>query len=371
MKIILRFNLLLFLFIITANQLLAQNTKKFTHSIDAELHFNDYIHKAGQEASVKNDLDLHKAAFKAGYSINKHWSVGSKVVVEHAFDQEHDGGDIYLTNLYAKYKFSKKLNIQAGLINVPLCGGKSSTYGTVEVSPVEKYMSYAWRELGVSVSGTPSKKVSYKAMVSTGLNPEELNSKTVIYDARNADLGSSLQNFAIGSQFKFTPNYHWTFGTALFYSGLSNSGEQNVDLSGADYRLAEFYTQYAIGKFESRVVGVYSTISESEKINEVFHSKVGSAQYGTLVEVGYDFSDFFPLKIEESSVKGFLRAESYDAHYRTEGISDKKKYEHTDYSIGLVYQPVKFIEFKADYIFQQSGDRLTKQLFNLSVGYQF
>lgn len=363
-------SLIVLLMLITQSAF-AQYEKKFSYSAEAELHYNDVVQKAGQNSVDAGKFDLHKAAFKAGYSINKHWSVGSKMVVEHAFDQEYDGGDIYLTNFYAKYKFSKKLNIQAGLINVPLCGGKSSTYGTVEVSPVEKYMSYAWRELGVSVSGSPSKKVSYKAMVSTGLNPAELNSKTVIYNARNADLGSSLQNVAIGSQFKFTPNYHWTFGTALFYSGLSNSSEQNVDLSGADYRLAEFYTQYAIGKFVSRVVGVYSTISESEKINEVFHSKVGSAQYGTLVEVGYDFSDFFPLKIEESSVKGFLRAESYDAHYRTEGISDKKKYEHTDYSIGLVYQPVKALEFKADYIMLKTGDEAFQQLFDFSLGYHF
>ncbi len=371
MKILRCSNSLVLLLVLITQTAQAQYEKKLSYHAEAELHYNDVVQKTGKGNVDAGKFDLHKAAFKAGYTINKHWSVGSKVVVEHAFDQEHNGGDIYLTNFYAKYKFSKKLNIQAGLINVPLCGGKSSTYGTVEVSPVEKYMSYAWRELGVSVSGSPSKKVSYKATVSTGLNPAELNSKTVIYNARNADLGTSLKNLAIGSQFKFSMNYHWTFGTAFFYSALSNSSLENVDLAGADYRMAEFYTQYTVAKFESRVVGVYSTISESDKINEAFHSKVGSAQYGTLVEVGYDFSDFFPLKMEDSSVKGFLRAESYDAHYRTVEISDKKKYEHTDYSIGIVYQPVKALEFKADYVMLKTGDEAFQQLFDFSLGYRF
>lgn len=368
---ILRYGVSFLLLLLISNSVFAQEQKKLTYAFEAELHYNDALQRADQNSSNFGKLDLHKASFKTGYSFNKKWSIGSKVIVEHAFDKKYEGGDVYFTNFYAKYKINKKFNIQAGLISVPLCGGKSSTYGTVEVSPVEKYMSIAWREVGVSFSGTPSKQVSYKAMVSTGLNPAELNSKTVVYNARNADLGSSLNNIGAGGHLKIKPNYEWTIGTAFFYSGLSNSDQTEVDLSGADYRIAEFYTQYAFGKFESRIVGVYSSIRESDKINEAFHSKIGSAQYGTLLEFGYDLSDLFPINIEESSVKGFARVESYDAHFRTDGTSDKRYYEHTDYSLGIVYQPVKALEVKADYVLLKTGDNALQQLFDFSLGYHF
>lgn len=120
------------------------------------------------------------------------------------------------------------------------------------------------------------------------MNPAELQSKSVIYGARNARFYDSTQNFATGLQLKYEPLFNVTVGTSFLYSTLGNSKVYGVDLSGANYRIAEAFAIYTNGHFETRVVGVYSSVAESEKINEVFKNKIGSAQFGTLLEVSHE-----------------------------------------------------------------------------------
>ncbi|MBO6793851.1 MAG: hypothetical protein JJ895_08075 [Balneolaceae bacterium] len=319
--------------------------------------------------SETDQIDFHKLALKSGYKISDSWSLATKVVVEHAFDQQYNGGDLFFSDAYVKFKHSKKLTLSFGLQSVPIEAAKPGSYGTVEISPVEKYLSHAWRELGVKASGDLNKKLSYQFMVGTGLHAAEIGAKSVIYDARNSSLSSSIQNVAFGGKVVVKPNYSWEFGSSYYFSGLSKSNDTDADLTGANYQFGELFTRFAQGNIESRVVGVYSTIANAEKVNNAFHNKVGSAQYGLLLELGYNFSDQFNIKRDDSHLKGFFRTEFYDPYYRMSGFADKKKYEHIDYSIGVVYQPLKSIEFKADYVIMRSGSAVNEHHFDVSIGF--
>jgi|GEM_PF-6053140 len=370
MKILVNYVAVLLLLVSFSVEASAQFAKNFTYGASGEIHYNDVVRDENGPAAA-GEVDFHKATFKAGYKIDKHWSVASKLKIEHAFDSKYNGGDVYVDNLYLKYKASKAFNVQAGIISVPISGGKSKVYGTVELSPVEKYMSFAWREAGIGFSGEFKNSLSYRATFTTGLNPAELQSKSVIYGARNARFYDSTQNFATGLQLKYEPLFNVTVGTSFLYSTLGNSKVYGVDLSGANYRIAEAFAIYTNGHFETRVVGVYSSVAESEKINEVFKNKIGSAQFGTLLEVSHDFTRFFNFKSPDAHLKGFLRTEVYDSHYRTSGIADNSKYEHTDYSLGIVYQPISVIEFKADYQILRAGGYASHHMFDFSIGYNF
>ena len=105
------------------------NKEKFSYSIDGEIHYNDIVQDANN-SNVRGELDFHKLAMKSNYYISDHLSLTGKIIVEHSFDSEYGGGDVFLHNLYAKFKHSKKLAIQVGIISVPISGGKNGIYGS-------------------------------------------------------------------------------------------------------------------------------------------------------------------------------------------------------------------------------------------------
>ncbi|MCG8372620.1 MAG: hypothetical protein MI700_03765 [Balneolales bacterium] len=343
---------------------------KLTYGSHGEIHFNDEVqHQNGPDGV--GEFDFHKLAFFANYAIDKHWSITSKVKVEHALDSKYNWGDMWLDNLYLKYKHNEKIAVQVGMISVPLTGGKSKVYGTVELSPVEKYLAYSWREAGVAISGKFDSKLSYKATLTTGLNPAELQGKSGIFGARNYGFFSSTSNAAAGFQLKYAPLSNVYVGSSFLYSGLENSSDYEGDLSGASYRVSEVFFSYKYEKFGIRTVGVYSTVAESDKINEAFHNKIGSVQAGGLVEFSYDFSKILNIKDSERHFTAFLRGEMYDTHFKTNGITDDKKHEHIDYSLGLVYKPFAFLELKTDYQITRIDGHANNQVLNMSLGYNF
>lgn len=348
----------------------SQVAKNFSYSIYGEVHYNDIVQDA-QGPATKGELDFHKAFFKAGYKFSKNISVTTRLRVEHLFDEHYNNGDAFIDQAYLSYKLSPEFNIKAGVIPVLLNAGKSKPYGTVETSPVEKYLAFTWREAGVEFNGTFENSFSYKVAFTTGLDASEIQAKSGIFSARNSEFTSSLSNLAAGVQFKYKPIYGMTVGTSALWSGLENGDGYGESLKGADYKVAEGFVSYKYHDITTRVVGVYSTISEVEKINAVVGNKIGSSQYGLLGEIGYDFHELFSLTKYEEHFLVFVRAASYDTKFRTSGITDDPDYERYEYSLGLVYKPVKFLELKADYqLLRSRGDRDLQQ-FDISLGYKF
>ena len=336
--------------------------EKFTYKIIGEIHYNDVVQDK-DDVNLKGEFDFYKFAVKTGFNFNKKFSVTSKVVAEHTFDPDYNYGDVYL-----RYKQSKKFSVQAGVLTVPNSGGNVGVYGSVVLSPIEKYMSYAWREAGIGVSGK-IKKINYKATLTTGLDPYELDSKKVIYKARNHDFFNSLNNVATGIQLYYGDYSSTRVGFSAIYSGLENSGETNTTFEGAYYTFAEIFGSHNFGNLGTRFVGTYSSVNNSEKINKEFYNKVGSEQAGGLVEFTYELSSL--LKKQSQRMFVMFRSEYYDSHYRTEGTSDNPKYEHYDYTLGFVFMPIKNLEFKVDYQIQRFSDKYSSQIFDVGIGFQF
>lgn len=353
-----------------ASSVQAQWTDHLTIGLDAELHFNDQVRSTTAPAA-KGEFDFHLITLKSAYKIDKHWSVNAKVKAEHAFDRHYNGGDVYVDNAYVKYKKSEALSIKAGIISLPVNSGKAKNYGSVELSPVEKYVAYAWREAGVGLSGQVAKKWTYQATLTTGLNPSEMYVKDGIYNARLSPFSNSLENVATALQVEFKASNALKLGASVLYSDLSHSSDTDLDLSGADYTLLESYYEVHVGKWTHRSTAKYSMVSESEKINDAFHHKIGSAQYGVLTELNYDFSDLVQSNNRESHLFAILRAEAFDTQFRTAGIDDNSKYEHGFYTLGLVYSPIKAFSFKVDYQFCETNRHADYQMFDLGIGYHF
>ena len=342
--------------------------EKFSYKVVGEIHYNDVILNE-EDKNLKGEFDFYKLAVKSGYKINKKLSLSSKIIVEHTLNPDYNYGDVYISDLYLKYKVSKKIAFESGIITVPISGGNVGVYGSVVLSPIEKYLSYSWREAGIGFTGKLINNFNYRATITTGLDPCELDGKKVIYKARNHHFYSSLNNFATGLQVYYEDYKNIRFGFSALYSGLENSSESNTTYKGAYYAFTEIFGSYKFGNFGTRLVGTYSKINKIDKINKEFYNKVGSDQVGGLLEFTYELSKL--LSSPSQRIIVMLRSEYYDSHYKTKGVVDNKKYEHYDYTLGIVYMPIKNLEFKADYQIQRFSDNYSSQIFDLAIGFYF
>ncbi|SMO67374.1 hypothetical protein [Gracilimonas mengyeensis] len=339
---------------------------KFSYNILTELHYNDAVD--GKYGLIEQgELDFHELHFKAGYKVNKHLKIKTALEVEHVFDSQYDGGDAFFKQAYLDYHKTQKVGFKAGLVSLPVTASHSKMYAGVELAPVEKYLSYAWRELGILMYGDLSGKLSYQASVTTGLEASEISSKYGIYYARNSRLFSSINNIAAAGQLQYKLNNHLTLGTSVLYSGLESNQEYGSELKGASYTMFEGFASYKTGAVTTRIVGVYSAIAETEKINYALHEHIGSAQYGVLAELSYDFLYNAQVGKQGKHLIAYGRMEAYDTQYRTEGFEDEPKYQRQEYTLGLLYQPFKRIEIKTDYQWLRSADKSGHAQFNIGL----
>lgn len=352
------------------DQYVDQHTEKFTYNVLAELHYNDAVYDKNGP-SGQGELDFHELHFKAGYKINKHLKFKTALEIEHVFDSHYNRGDAFFKQAYLDYHKTPKIGFKAGLVNLPVTGSKSKIYTGVEIAPVEKYLSYAWRELGVVVYGDLTADLSYQASLTTGLEATEISSKSGIYSARNNHLFSSVSNLAAAAQLKYKLNQNLTIGSSALFSGLQSKQEYGSELKGAGYTLLEGFVTYKTGGVTTRVVSVYSTIAESDKINHTLHKHIGSSQYGSLVEVTYDFLYAPHHRAQGKHLIAYGRAEAYDTQLTTTGFDADPKYERYEYTLGVLYKPFKQIEFKADYQLLRSAGKKNLGQINIAIGYSF
>ncbi|MFP8488674.1 hypothetical protein ACKGJO_06180 [Gracilimonas sp. Q87] len=347
-----------------------QYENKFSYNVLSELHYNNVVYDKNGSTEV-GKFDLHELHFKAGYKVNKYLKFKTALEIEHAFDSYYNGGDVFFKQAYFDYHKSDRVGLKVGLVNLPVTGSKSKIYSGVEIAPVEKYLSYAWRELGVVAYGDLTSKLSYQTSLTTGLEATEISSKSGIYSARNNSLLSSINNLAAAAQVKYKLNYNFTLGTSALFSGLQSNQEFGGSLEGAAYTLMEGFAAYKSGAITSRLVGVYSTIQESDKINQILGKHIGSSQYGSLIEVTYNFL-YDPNT--GSKTKHFIvysRVEAYNTQLTTIGFEADPKYERFEYTLGVLYKPFKQIEFKTDYQWLNSSGKKNLGQLNLAVAYSF
>lgn len=348
------------------DEVVEKQEEKFTYSVAAALHYNDVVYD--QNSPIKTGkLDFHELHLKAGYKLNKQLKIKSAFEIEHAFNSYYDGGDMYFKQVYIDYHKTAKIGVKAGLVTLPISGSKSKIYTGVEIASNDKYLTYAWRELGFLMYGNLTSKLSYQAGITTGLEASEISSKYGIYSARNNDLFSSVNTLASAVQLKYKMDQNLTLGTSVLISGLQNKKEYGDKLKGASYTLLEGFAKYKLSAFTTRLVGVYSTIKEADKINQSLHKHIGSSQYGSLAEVTYDF--LYDTKKRNLIV--YSRAEVYDTQFSTTGFEADPKYKRNEFTLGVLYKPFKQIEFKADYQWLQSGGKKNIGQLNIALGYMF
>ncbi len=384
--------LLLSIFIITQ----AQNTAEIlTSSKDGitiggygEVHYNQAINS---EIRKNGSLDVHRMILFLGYNFSNKTQFISEIEFEHV-------SEVYVEQAYMQHRLNKYVNIQAGLMLVPMgiinLYHEPTTFNGVERPIIDsKIAPTTWREVGIGLQGNIiDASLKYQLYLMNGLSGYNGTSGTfsgskTLRSGRqkgaesyisSPNLAGRIQYYGIGNLNLGLSGYFGKSQSKL-YDGLDRTNlalEQRADSSVVGISMIGLDYSYSKKGFESRAQLYYTAISNTDQYNQFTGSSskpndLGNQMYGYYVELGYDV-----LRLVDNSKFGlvpFVRYQSYDTHFGTDAnIAKNPQYAAQSFTSGLTLKLSQGAVVKTDLdFFKTEADSKATLTFNAGIGVMF
>lgn len=318
-----------------------------------ELHYN----KTSLEDQTSNVLDFHRFVLFYGHQWNEKWSFKAEVEIEHNFVADGEG-ELELEQAFVDYHYSNWFGFQAGVL-LPSVGLLNESHEPPLFFGVERpdynkaIIPTTWFGNGISLYGNYY-DFDYKLTIMEGLNADKINSKNAIRSARQKGFKSDADDLLYNARIDYLGINGLKVGVSFTYNNATGDSINNA------VSLMEGHLKYS--KNNLHLVGEYGNISYGEGDLET--------SSGYYVDLGYNVGDLLNCK---SQVIPFVRYSNYNTASSTfQGGDTEKKYNKTQWMVGLNVLPISEVVFKIDY--SEVEVDLTKQktkLFNIGVGYMF
>lgn len=310
---------------------------------------------------------LKRNVLFVGYKFNKRITFFSEIEIENAKIDGGPQGELSVEQCALKFDLSRNHYLLAGLI-IPRIGLLNEnhlpvTYNGNDRNDIETLIiPSTWREIGVGYYGMSQliPGLNWNVALLNGLNASAISGKAGIRDARYEGRNASSSNIAItGSLLYYYNNFR--FQLSHYYGGSSGYSPREADSLGLDaglfgtpVSLSEVNVQYISNRFNLKLLGVYSTIPDAEKLNRAFATNAPLSMYGAYLEVACHL-----LKVSDTQSKQLLlfsRFEIFDQMNTipVNGIKDDLYKQHSVVT-GLTYLPIRGIAIKLDWKYQQTG----------------
>lgn len=341
-----------------------------------ELHYNRNTYGLPLR-DMTGQFDFHRFVLFVGHDFSDWISFKSELEVEHTQVKTNNDAEVSIEQAYIDLNYTSYFGIRAGILLIPVGiineFHEPSIFHGVERPNVDRnIIPTTWREAGGGIYGKIGDGISYRAYILAGSIPSGLSSSG-IRGTRQVAYNSKTSDWAFTGRLEFVPALGIKTGASVYSSGLESSHLYGDQIKGARLSMFETDVQYRIGEFEFRGLGVYSKISETEKLNTLFAGKnIADSQFGFYAECAYNF---LPLILPDSDQQLFIfgRYEKYDTQNSVSGSviasASNNKNENT---LGFTYKPDPNVSIKADYQWMgnATGAKFTQQL-NLGIGYFF
>lgn len=333
-----------------------------------------YTNKAAEDESGEtvNDspaLEAYRYVLYVGYKFNDKWVFNSEIEIEHV-------NEIYNEFMYVDYLHSDEINGRAGLMLLPVgfvnMQHEPTLFPSVQRPQTEKLIiPSTWREIGIGAFGSVG-NVDYHAYIVNGGDADSLTSDKGFRGARKK--GGVNKNASTGA---FTGRVDYNFNTnsyvgASIYTGQASTAydETKGNQKHLDTTLYDIHAQYGVGGLRLRALYTemnYGNASDWNAIsgNEPLPEKLQGGYIEAMYNVWAGKS--------EAALSPFVRYErinlnaEYDEDYNT--YSAAKDFH--SYTVGLAYQPIPRLIFKADYAFVSNKAETGVDEFNLGMGFNF
>lgn len=320
-----------------------------------ELHYNNLSGKGG--ASDKDEIDFHRFVLFFGHEFSDTVRFFSELELEHSIAGEGKNGEIELEQAYIDFDLNDNHTARAGLFLLPI-GIINEThepptfYGT-ERNPVEKNIIPAtWWAAGAGTYGQLGNGFSYDAYIHSGLSTTAAKN-FAIRSGRQKASKAKANDLAATARIKYTG----TLGLELAISAQHQQDITQIPSDGADSaNLIEAHAIWSTGSFT--IKALYAIWD----INGTAVKAVGAdKQEGFYIEPSFKIDHNFAVFARFNQWNNLAGSNS--------GVAKESEKEQWD--IGVSWWPHEDVVIKADYQYQNNGDKKEQNGLNLGIGYQF
>ena len=345
-----------------------------------EVHFNQPM---AEKTSYNGSLDVHRQVLLFGYKFDNKTSFITEIEIEHI-------KEVYLEQAFLNYKAKPWLNIQAGLLLIPIGiineYHEPTTFNGVERPLINStIIPTTWREIGAGVAGNiTSIGLRYQLYAVNGPlgfdNEAKLNGEKPIRGARQK--GSQVTMTGIDVSGRLT--YYGVHGLNLALSGYwgktesslyhnlhddSLSMKSRADSSSVGVRMISGDFRFQKKNFEARGELILMNLSNTSQYNAFTNQDLGKTAYGYYAEVGYNIGKLIHAK---NKVVPFFRYSNYDTHQQiSASLIANPNYKNWAYTSGISWFINPNFVVKGDYQHFINGNNNTLNMINLGVGYWF
>jgi hypothetical protein len=341
---------------------------------EALLEFFDDSRDDGSESDAVDRFDFLRAVLYFGYKFSDRWIFNSEIEFEHA--STSTGGSASVEFAYLDYLYRDELNMRFGLVLMPM-GWLNELHeptvylGAVRPRTENRIIPTTWRENGIGAYGALG-GFDYRTYVVNGLDASGFSAKG-LRGGRQKGGKAKAEDFAWVGRLDFTGVPGLTAGVAGYFG---NSGQDLEDSSGHSIPVGtsifDVHAEYRYGGIELRGLWARAELDDVARLNEALgylgNQSVGETLEGAYLQAGFDVL----AGRGQSSLTPYLRWEQINTQQEVpDGWSADPANDEQLLTLGLAYQPIEQLIFKAEYqnIDNEAGTGVDQ--FNLLMGYIF
>lgn len=345
-----------------------------------EVHFNQPF---AENIQYNGSLDVHRQVLLFGYKFDSKTSFITEIEIEHI-------KEVYLEQAFLNYKAKPWLNLQAGLMLIPM-GIVNEYHEPTTFNGVERPMinnviiPTTWREIGAGIAGNLSDiGLRYQVYAVNGPlgydNGPKLSGRKPIRGARQKGSQVTISDFDLSGRLTYYGIKGLNFGFSGYFgqteSSLFNNLNQDstmlsrqADSSSIGINMISSDFRYQLKNFEARGEFIWMNLKNTNEYNAITDQDLGQTAYGYYAEVGYNIGSIFNLK---NKLVPFIRYSNYDTHHKVSTNQIRNlNYNNEVITTGIsCFLNPNFV-VKADYQKQKNGKNIASNTFNAGVGYWF
>ncbi len=341
---------------------------------EALLELFDDEREDGLPAEKTDRLDFLRAVLYFGYKFSDSWVFNSEIEYEHA--STSNGGSVSVEFAYLDYLYRKQLNLRAGLVLLPM-GWLNELHeptvylGAVRPRTERQIIPSTWRENGIGAYGALG-GFNYRTYVVNGLDASGF-SAAGLRGGRQKGAKAKAEDFAWVGRLDYTAVPGLTAGLAGYFG---NSGQDLEDADGGSIPVGtsifDLHLEYRYRGLELRGLWARAELDDVARLNEALGyegiESVGETLEGGYLQAGYDVL----AGRGKSSLTPYLRWEQLNTQQEVpEGWSANPANDVQVLTLGLAYQPIEQLIFKAEFQNIDNEAETGVDQFNLSMGYIF
>ena len=340
----------------------------------------NYNHPTDDSSQTK--MDMRRAVFGFGSSLDEDTSFHSEFEFEHAVTSAEDEGEVAVEQFFIDHSLTLDTSLKAGLFLIPV-GLLNETHEPTRYYGVERnfvetaIIPTTWREGGIGIHGGSRLGIAWDVGVTTGFDLRKWDPAST--DGRESPLGSIHQELANANARDLSVylalNYSgipgWVAGASVF-TGKASQGSQSVSLaSDARVTLWDAHTRWTPGAFDLSALYAMGRISDTAELNATYVGNptlIPQAFWGGYLQGAYRFS-----LGGTRTIAPFARYERYntgsDYAGLPAGLNAPALPTETVWTYGVNYYLNPNLVFKADY--QQFDVDDSRNRFDLGLGLEF